>query len=96
VFASFLQAWFKKMDLIFSRESLRINLIAIYTMLPYFPKVSVDLLHKHFGDIGRLTFGQLDSYMFLKLTNNSCRFHSPSKIDYDKCTFPYGGAGALQ
>jgi hypothetical protein len=33
--------------------------------------------------------------MYLKLTNNSCRFHSPSKMNGDKCTFPYGGSGAL-
>ena len=34
--------------------------------------------------------------MYLKLTNNSCRFHSPSKMNYDKCTFPYGGTSTLQ
>lgn len=32
----FFQSWFKKMDFITSRESLRINLIAIYMMIPYF------------------------------------------------------------
>ena len=34
--------------------------------------------------------------MYLKLTNNSCRLHSPSKIAGDKCTFPYGGSLHLQ
>lgn len=84
------------MDLITSRESLRINLIAIYTLLPTLCIVSQDLLPKYFSEVGRLTFAQLDSYMYLKLTNSSCRFHSPSKMNADKCTFPYGGAGALQ
>jgi hypothetical protein len=80
------------MDYITSRESQRINLIAIYTMLP---KFSQDLLAKHFGDIGRLTFSELDNYLYLKQTNNVSRFHSPSKMQ-SECTFPYGGTGALQ
>jgi hypothetical protein len=82
------------MDQITSRESLRINLLAIYTILPTF---TLELLGKYFGEIGRLTFTQLDNYMYLKLTNNSCRFHSPSKMmQKDTCTFPYGGNGLLQ
>lgn len=35
-FKQFLTQWFKKMDFITSRESLRINLIAIYYMIPFF------------------------------------------------------------
>jgi hypothetical protein len=35
-FAQFVQSWFNKMDFIASRESIRINLIAIYTLLPHF------------------------------------------------------------
>lgn len=46
-------------------------------MLPLF---TPDLLQKYFHDVGRLTFSQLDSYMYLKLTNNDSRFYSPSKI----------------
>ena len=85
-------AWFKKMDFITSRESLRINLIAIYTLLPHF---TTEMVGKWFSEIGRLTFSQLDNYMYLKLTNSSCRFHSPSKMQKDNCTFPYGGTGLL-
>ena len=81
------------MDFIASRESIRINLIAIYALLPHFTQ---DMVALHFREIGRLTFQQLDNYMYLKLTNNSCRFHSPSQMNSDKCTFPYGGTGALQ
>lgn len=92
-FAHFVTAWFKKMDLITSRESLRINLIAIYQLLPHFHP---DLIAKHFQSIGVLTFNQLDNHMYLKLTNSSARFHSPSKMSKDNCTFPYGGSGALQ
>lgn len=87
-------SWFKKMDHITSRESLRINLIAIYMIVPF---LQIDHVRQFFGDIGRLTFTQLDNYMYLKLTNNSCRFHSPSKmLSRDNCTFPYGGQGLLQ
>ena len=92
-FAQFVHAWFSKMDFIASRESIRINLIAIYALLPHFTQ---DMIAVHFREIGRLTFQQLDNYMYLKLTNNSCRFHSPSQMNSDKCTFPYGGTGALQ
>lgn len=67
--------------------------MAIYTLLPHF---DIELVQQYFTDIGRLTFQQLDTYMYLKLTNNSCRFHSPSKMMKDNCTFPFGGAGALQ
>lgn len=92
-FAHFVHAWFSKMDFIASRESIRINLIAIYALLPHFTQ---DMVAVHFREIGRLTFQQLDNYMYLKLTNNSCRFHSPSQMNSDKCTFPYGGTSALQ
>ena len=92
-FEQFVRSWFSKMDFIASRESIRINLIAIYTLLPHF---SQDLLARHFREIGRLTFSQLDNFMYLKLTNNSSRFHSPSQMNSDKCTFPYGGTSTLQ
>lgn len=49
------------MDFITSRESLRINIVAIYTLLPKFP---LDAIEKHFVDIGRLTFSDLDNYMY--------------------------------
>jgi hypothetical protein len=49
----FFQSWFKKMEFITSRESLRINLIAIYMMIPHFNQA---LLSQFFSDIGRLTF----------------------------------------
>lgn len=48
-------------------------------MLPLF---SLDMVRKYFNDIGKLTLPQLDSYMYLKLTNNEGRFYSPSKIGY--------------
>ena len=35
-FDQFVRSWFSKMDFIASRESIRINLIAIYTLLPHF------------------------------------------------------------
>lgn len=80
------------MELTTSRESLRINVIAIYVLLPHF---QLDLLAKHFTGIGRLTFNQLDTHMYMKLTNSSHGFHSTTKRAEDNCTFPYGGSGAL-
>ena len=56
-FAQFVHAWVSKMDFIASRESLRINQIALYSLLPQF---SHEMLVKHFSDVARLTFGQLD------------------------------------
>jgi len=52
-FSLFIPAWTKKMELTTSRESLRINVVAIYVLLPNF---SQDLVAKHFTEIGRLTF----------------------------------------
>lgn len=34
--------------------------------------------------------------MYAKLTGSSTRFHSPSQMNSDKCTFPYGGTQALK
>jgi len=51
------------MDFITSRESLRINLIAIYTILPFLDQ---QMLSKYFSDVARLTFSQLDDFMYLK------------------------------
>ena len=67
------------MELILSQESRRINLLAIYSLLPYF---SGDLLQKMFGEVGRLTFTILDSHMHLKLIMNETRYCSPSKISH--------------
>lgn len=36
---------------------MKINLISLYTVIPHF---SHEMLVKYFGEIGRITFGQLD------------------------------------
>jgi len=41
------------MELILSQDCRRINMLAIYTLLPFF---SGELLQHTFGEIGRLTF----------------------------------------
>jgi len=69
----------QKMDLIVSNESRRINLLAIYSLLPYF---SGEQLQRSLGDIGRLTFTILDSYLHLRLLNSDGRYCSPSKISH--------------
>lgn len=55
----FVEAWVSKMDLILSQESRRINLLAIYTMLP---KLDGEIISLTFAEIGKLTFSILDSY----------------------------------
>ena len=35
-FGNFIDSWFGKMDMIASQESRRINLLAIYNLLPFF------------------------------------------------------------
>ena len=67
------------MELIVSQESRRINLLAIYSLLPAF---SGDLLQRTFGEIGRMTFTTLESYMHLRILNSENRYCSPSKISH--------------
>ena len=81
------------MEFIASRESLRINFIALYSLLPQY---SHEMLAKLFSDIARVTFSQLDQFMYAKMTGSNTRFHSPSQMNSEKCTFPYGGTQTLK
>lgn len=65
------------MDSILSQESLQINCLAVYNVLPHMP---ADLVLLALPEIGRHTFSMLEHHLFLKLTNNKSRFHSPSRI----------------
>ena len=65
------------MDMIASQESRRINLLAIYSLLPCFP---TDCVQKTFGEIARLTFTILESFLHIKLMNGDSEFCSPSKV----------------
>jgi hypothetical protein len=65
------------MDMIASQESRRINLLAIYSLLPCFPG---DYVQKTFGEIARLTFTLLESFLHIKLMNGDSEFCSPSKV----------------
>jgi hypothetical protein len=65
------------MDMIASQESRRINLMAIYALLPIF---SGELIQRTFGEIGRLTFTILDSFLHIKLQSGDSDFNSPSKV----------------
>lgn len=65
------------MDFIVSQEASRINCLAIYNLLPHFPAQLVKVV---LPEIGRITFTMLEQYLYLKLTNNKSRFHSPSRI----------------
>jgi hypothetical protein len=76
----FVEAWFSKMDFLVSQEARRINLLAIYNLLPYF---SAELVQRTFQQVGQLTFSQLDSYIYLKLTNSESRLYSPSKVSFN-------------
>ena len=65
------------MDLLVSQESRRINLLAMYNLLPFF---SGPLIEKTFNEIARLSFSQLDSYLYMRMSNDDSRFYSPSKV----------------
>jgi hypothetical protein len=65
------------MDMIASQESRRINLLDIYSLLPCFPG---DYVQKTFGEIARLTFTLLESFLHIKLMNGDSEFCSPSKV----------------
>jgi len=76
-FSAFIDTYFSKMDFLVSVDSKRLNLLGIYSLLPVLPS---HLLQKHFPEIARLTFGQLDNYLQLKMAGNEARFMSPSKM----------------
>ena len=52
-------------------------MLAIYTLLPCFP---ADCVQKTFGEIARLTFTILESFLHIKLMNGDSEFCSPSKV----------------
>jgi hypothetical protein len=53
-FQNFVESCLDKIDYLVSRESMKINLISLYTLIPHF---SHDMLLKNFEEIGRITFG---------------------------------------
>jgi hypothetical protein len=65
------------MDLITSQEAIRINSLALYYLLPHMP---ADLVRLVLPEVSRITFSMLEQHLYLKLTNNKSRFHSPSRI----------------
>ena len=52
-------------------------MLAIYSLLPCFP---TDSVQKTFGEIARLTFTILESFLHIKLMNGDSEFCSPSKV----------------
>ena len=67
------------MELIVSQECRRINLVALYTILPIF---GGELLQKSFGEVGRMTFTILESYLHMKILNSDAKYCSPTKIGH--------------
>mmetsp|Transcript_37880 Transcript_37880/g.36305 ORF Transcript_37880/g.36305 Transcript_37880/m.36305 type:complete len:121 (+) Transcript_37880:46-408(+) len=51
--SQFVELWINKMEFLMSQESRRINLIAIYTFIPYF---SSEAIQRSFNDIAKITF----------------------------------------
>lgn len=72
---TFVNSWIKMSDFIVSRESQRINILAFCSLLPQLP---VQELQKHFSDFCRLSLGQIDHFVYLKLTNSPTLNHSPA------------------
>ncbi len=66
------------MDMIISQDSRKINLLAIYNLLPLF---TGELLQHSLNETGRFTFTILESYLHMRVLNNGdLRFTSPQKI----------------
>ena len=65
--------------MIASQESLRINLLAIYNLLPFF---TGELIQKTFAELGRLTFSLLESFLHSKLISGDADFCSPTKVTH--------------
>ena len=89
--SSFVDSWIKMSDFIVSRESQRINILAFCALLP---RLSFQDLQKYFSDFCRMSLGQIDHFIYLKLTNSPTLNHSPAQIE--KCIFPYGGGQAMK
>ena len=69
--------WLKKIDVIISQEAARINCLASLNLLAELP---ADLVRVALPEIGKHSFSLLELYLYLKLTNNKSRFHSPSRL----------------
>ena len=54
---TFVEEWIKKMDFILSQEASRINCLAIYNLLPFFPAPLIKVI---LPEVGRVTFGMLE------------------------------------
>lgn len=70
--------WIEKMDFIVSQDSRRINILALYELLPHF---NVELVNKWFPEIGRLSFGTLEQFLKSKINNDGARFCSPNRFN---------------
>ena len=78
-FEQFIEGWLTKMDMIVSQEANRINCLACYNLVPHF---SEQVLKAALPEISKYTFTMLEHFLFLKLTDNKSRFHSPSRLQH--------------
>lgn len=70
--------WIRKTDFLVSQEAKRIACLALYTLLPYLP---AQIIRLALPELARLTVPLLEQFLYLKLTNNKSRFHSPSRMN---------------
>jgi len=89
--SNYMAHWIKTSDFIVSRESQRINILAMCILLPQLPAQE---LQKEFSDFCRLSLHHVDQYIYLKLTNSPTLSYSPNTVE--KCVFPYGGTQAMK
>ncbi len=87
--ADWVREWIKKMDFLVSQESIRVNCLALYCLLPHMP---AELVRALLPQIGNLTFSLLEQNLFLRLTNNKSRFHSPSRMNVN----PVGRSSSMR
>jgi hypothetical protein len=52
-FTTFVKSWIPKMELIVSQEARRVNLLALYSLIPFF---SAELIQQEMNEIAKLTF----------------------------------------
>ena len=76
-FESFVRSWFSKMEFLVSQESRKMNVIAMYLLLPKIPQ---HVMQEFFPEIVKNSITQLNSFLSIKLQGDDPRLYSPSKF----------------
>ena len=66
------------MDFIVSQDTRRINILAMYELLPFF---NAELLKTQFPEFARYSFTLLEQFFKSKINNDGNRFCSPNRFN---------------